>query len=70
MVLIATIKGNIGNVPPELINESLGVIADILETKPHIRVNLAPSLISLCKTLPAEYAGESSRILQLLENKV
>ena len=69
MVLIATIKGNVGNVPPEIINELLGVIADILEKKPHIRANLAPSLISLCKTLPAEYAGESSRILHLLENK-
>ena len=69
MVLANEIKSSAGKIPPEAINEALAAIADALEAKVHIGAGEKATLVSLCTALPEEFAGTSSRLLQVLENK-
>lgn len=69
MALSSQIKANVGKVHPNVIEEALGAIADVLEAKVHIGSAEKSTLVSLCKSLPAEMAGSSSRVLHALEGK-
>ena len=67
MVLTDQIERNVGKVHPDAISEALGTIADILEKKVQIGPGERAALVSLCKTLPPEFTGPSSRVLQALQ---
>ena len=69
MVLSSQIEANVGKIHPDVIKEALGAIADVLETKVHIGSGEKATLVSLCKSLPTEFAGPSSRVLHALESK-
>jgi len=67
MVLISQIEAHIGKIHPDAIKEALGAIANVLESKVHIGSSEKAVLLSLCKSLPPEFAGEGSRVLHALE---
>ena len=69
MVLISQIETNVGKIHPDVIKEALGAIADVLEAEVHIGSSERATLVSLCKSLPTEFAGLSSRVLHVLESK-
>lgn len=69
MALASQIQGSVGKVHPDVIKEALGVIADVLEAKVHIGSGEKANLVTLCKTLPTDFSGSSSRLLQVLESK-
>jgi hypothetical protein len=69
MALASQIEASVGKIHPDVIKEALGAIADVLEAKVQIGSGEKANLVSLCKTLPAEFAGSSSRLLQVLETK-
>jgi len=66
MVLIPEIEASIGKIHPNAIKEALGAIADVLESKVHIGSSEKTALQSLCKSLPPEFAGEGSRVLNAI----
>lgn len=63
------IETNLGKVRPDVLKEAIGVIADVVEVGANISSGQKAALMSLCKSLPPEFAGESSRLLELLEGK-
>jgi hypothetical protein len=67
MKLVAQIGPLVGKIPSPVIDEALDVIADILEKDVHIGLSERAALISLCKRLPTEFAGSSSRLVHALE---
>jgi len=69
MALVAQIEPLVGKVPSSVIDETLGVIADILEKDVRIGASEQATLTSLCKRLPVEFSGSSSRLLNVLEKK-
>jgi hypothetical protein len=69
MALVHRIESNVGKIHPDAIKEALGTIADVLERGVHIGSHEKATLISLCKSLPTEFAGASSRLLQMVEVK-
>ena len=69
MALVAQIERLVGKVPSSVIDEALVVIADILEKDVRIGSSEQATLTYLCKRLPVEYSGPSSRLLDVLEKK-
>jgi len=69
MALAHQIETSVGKIHPDAINEALGAIADVLEAKVHIGRSERATLVSLCKTLPTEFSGATSRLLQALESQ-
>jgi hypothetical protein len=69
-VLVHQIENNVGKISPEAIKDALGAITDVLEADVRIGSSEKAKLVSLCKSLPTEFAGESSRLLQVLEAKI
>lgn len=69
MVLAHQIEKNVGKIHPDVIKEALGAIADVLEADVHIGSHENATLVSLCASLPKEFAGVSSRLLKLVEAK-
>jgi hypothetical protein len=69
MALVAQIEPLVGKIPASVIDEALGVIADILEKDVRIGSSEHATLISLCKRLPTEFSGSSSRLLNALEKR-
>jgi hypothetical protein len=69
MALVTQIESLVGKIPPSAIDESLGVIADILDGDVRIGTGEQATLVSLCKRLPVEHSGSSSRLLNVLERK-
>jgi len=69
MVLVHQIEAGVGKIHRDAIDEALSAIADVLEAKVHIGSGEKAALVSLCKTLPTEFAGPTSRLLQALESK-
>jgi hypothetical protein len=66
MVLVSQIKTHVGKIHPEVIEEAMSAIADVLEANIHIGSGVKADLVSLCKSLPSEFAGSGSRILDSL----
>jgi hypothetical protein len=69
MVLVSMIERQNGKVPTETIGEAMSAIADVLEEKIHIGSTERAALITLCKKLPEELAGNTSRVLDALNTK-
>ena len=69
MVLIRAIESNLGKIRPEVINQALGSIADILEAHVRLGPSIRAHLLSLIKSLPNEASGQGAKILQLIEHK-
>ena len=67
MVLISLIERRDEKIPPEVIAEALGAIANVLEAKIHIGSGEKAHLVTLCKSLPAELAGPAERVLHALQ---
>jgi hypothetical protein len=68
MILVTLIGRRDKKIPAEVISEALTVIADVLEAKIHIGSSERAALVTLCKTLPAELAGPTDRILHVLQS--
>ena len=69
MVLVSQIESHVGKIHPDVIKEAIGAIADVLEAKVHIGSSEKAALVSLCKSLPTEFTGPGSRVLQALESR-
>lgn len=69
MLLVTQLKPLVGKIHPSVIDEALGVIADVLEKNVRINPVLEATLITFCKQLPAEFSGSSSRLLSSLGTK-
>lgn len=69
VALVAQISPLVGKVHSSVIDEALGVIADMLERDVQIGSLEQAGLTTLCKKLPVEFSGSSSRLLYVLETK-
>lgn len=66
MVLVTQLKPLVGKIHPSVVDEALGVIADMLEKNVRIGSSVEATLITFCKQLPVEFSGSSSRLLNAL----
>jgi hypothetical protein len=67
MALAFQIKKHVGKVDHDVIKHAVIIIANVLEKDIDIGAGEKATLVTLCKALPPELAGEGSRLLDLLQ---